>query len=73
MDFAAENGEVILRFADDGKPYNPLLREDPDITLPAEERSIGGLGILMIRRMTDRQAYEYINGRNLLTLARRIA
>ncbi|NLI20164.1 MAG: ATP-binding protein [Clostridiales bacterium] len=73
LSVTAEAGEIVLRFADDGTPYDPLQREDPDVTLPVEERSIGGLGILMIRRMTDRQTYEYADGRNRLTLFKRIA
>lgn len=68
-----EGDDIVLRFSDDGVPYNPLLRGDPDITLPLEQRAVGGLGILMVRRMTDRQTYSYENGRNLLTLARRSA
>lgn len=73
VDVSQENGEIALRFSDNGVPYNPLLRDDPDVTLPAEERSIGGLGILMVKRMTDRQTYEYTDGHNLLTLYKRVA
>ena len=62
---------VVLRFSDDGIPYNPLLREAPDITLPASERNIGGLGVLMIMRMTDHQTYAHEGGRNVLTLFKR--
>ena len=70
---AQEDGVITLCFSDNGIPYNPLLRGDPDITLPAESREIGGLGILMIRRMTDRQTYEHAEGRNVLTLYKRMA
>ena len=73
LDFEARDGEILLRFADDGIPYNPLLREAPDLTLSAEERSIGGLGVLMVKRMTDRQTYAYSEARNRLTLAKRIS
>lgn len=73
VDVAQENGEIVLRFSDDGTPYDPLLRDDPDVTLSAEDRSIGGLGILMIKRMTDRQTYEHADGHNLLTLYKRVA
>lgn len=68
-----EGGDVVLSFADNGAAFNPLLQSEPDVHLPVEERSIGGLGILMIRRMTDRQSYCYENGRNTLTLVRRVA
>ena len=67
-----KDGElIILRFTDDGIPYNPLLRDAPDITLPASQRDIGGLGVFMIRRMTDRQEYAYRDNRNVLTLIKR--
>lgn len=65
-----EGDAAVLRFEDDGVPFDPLAREDPDVTLPAHQREIGGLGVLMVRRMTDRQLYARDNGRNVLTLAR---
>ena len=67
-----EGDDVALRFADDGAPFNPLAQAEPDVTLTAEDRSIGGLGILMIRRMTDRQHYARAQNQNLLTLHRRL-
>jgi len=73
IDVVQENEEIVLRFSDNGTPYNPLLRDDPDVTLSAQERSIGGLGILMIKRMTDRQTYTYADGHNLLTLYKRVS
>ena len=51
-------------------PYNPLLREDPDVTLAAEEREIGGLGIFMVKKTMDEMRYEYSTGQNLLTLVK---
>ena len=45
--------EVTIQFLDHGKPYNPLAKEDPDITLSAEERQIGGLGIFMVKKSMD--------------------
>ena len=59
---------ATIQFSDDGKPYNPLDREDPDITLSAEERAIGGLGIFMVKKTMDDVEYSYIAGRNILTL-----
>ena len=70
--FTEQDGEITLRFTDDGIPYNPLLAPAPDLTLSAEDRSIGGLGVHMIKRMTDRQTYAFENGRNRLTLAKRV-
>lgn len=59
---------VSLRFTDEGIPYNPLTKEDPDITLSAEERSIGGLGIFMVKKTMDDMRYEYENEKNILTI-----
>lgn len=53
---------------DNGKPYNPLEKEDPDVTLSAEERGIGGLGIFMVKKSMDSLDYEYQDGKNILTI-----
>lgn len=63
-----EGGLVSLIFIDNGKAYNPLLQTDPDITLSAEQREEGGLGIFMARKSMDDMIYEYKNGKNVLTL-----
>lgn len=63
---------VILTFTDEGKPYNPLTKEDPDVTLSAEEREIGGLGIYMVKKIMDDVKYEYVNEKNILILEKRI-
>jgi sigma-B regulation protein RsbU (phosphoserine phosphatase) len=63
---------LILTFRDQGMPYNPLEKEDPDITLSAEEREIGGLGIFMTKQMMDDVAYEYKDGQNILTLTKNL-
>ena len=60
--------EIILTFLDHGKPYDPLAREDPDVTLPAEKRRIGGLGIFLVKKSMDEINYEYKNGHNILTM-----
>ena len=59
---------VVLTFIDEGKPYDPLAKEDPDVTLAAEDRQIGGLGIFMVKKSMDNVSYEYNQGRNILTL-----
>ena len=59
---------VIITFIDNGKPYDPLAAEDPDITLPAEERPIGGLGVFLVKRTMDDVTYEYKNGQNILRI-----
>ena len=63
---------VIITFMDNGKPYDPLAKEDPDITLSAEERAIGGLGIFLTKKTMDDVSYEYKNGQNILKLKKNI-
>ena len=59
---------VTIIFEDAGVEYNPLLREDPDVTLPAQDRSIGGLGIYMVKMSMDKVGYERKDGRNVFTV-----
>ena len=68
ISYSIENGKLHLSFADNGVPYNPLDAAEPDTTLSAEEREIGGLGIFMVRKMTESMNYEYADGKNILTL-----
>ena len=63
---------VTITFIDNGIPYDPLAKEDPDITLSAEERQIGGLGIFMVKNTMDDVIYEYQNGQNILKLKKNI-
>ncbi len=60
-------------FRDRGIPYDPLKKEDPDITLSAEERQIGGLGIFMVKQAMDKVEYEYKDGCNILAIEKRIS
>ena len=59
---------VEITFIDNGKPYDPLAKPDPDVTLDAEHRQIGGLGIFMVKKSMDDVQYEYKDGRNILTI-----
>ena len=63
---------VVITFIDKGVPYDPLAKEDPDITLTAEERGIGGLGIFMVKKSMDDVAYEYKDGQNILKIRKNI-
>lgn len=63
---------IQIDFLDRGTPYDPLSRKDPDITLSAEERSIGGLGIYMVRKSMDEVSYEYRDGQNCFTMKKRL-
>ena len=58
--------------ADKGVPFDPLQKPDPDITLSAEERQIGGLGIFITKKTMDAVAYTYENGENILTMVKKI-
>ncbi|WP_026835340.1 ATP-binding protein [Eubacterium xylanophilum] len=63
---------VEITFIDNGVPYDPLKKEDPDVTLSAEEREIGGLGIFMVKKTMDNVVYEYTNGKNILKIVKNI-
>lgn len=63
---------VVITFIDHGVPYDPLSHKDPDITLSAAERQIGGLGILMVKKTMDDVTYEYKDGQNILTVKKNI-
>ena len=59
---------VMITFIDNGVPYDPLAKADPDTTLSAEEREIGGLGIYMVKKSMDDIIYEYKDGQNILKI-----
>ena len=63
---------VSITFVDNGIPYDPLAKEDPDITLPAEQRDPGGLGIFITKKTMDDVVYEYKDGQNILTLKKKL-
>ena len=63
---------VTITFIDNGVPYDPLAKEDPDTTLSAEERKIGGLGIYMVKKSMDDITYEYKDGHNILKIKKHI-
>lgn len=60
--------KIEIVFMDDGKAYNPLEQKDPDITLPVEKRTVGGLGILIVKKWVDDIRYTYKQGRNHLSI-----
>lgn len=64
--------QVEIQFLDNGKPFNPLAKQDADTTLSAEERDIGGLGILMVKKSMDSVDYQYQDGKNILTIQKSI-
>lgn len=73
VDLSAEDGELVIAIIDRGREYNPLLREAPDVTLPAEQRPIGGLGVHFCKKLTDSQEYERRDGCNVLILRKKLS
>ena len=63
---------VTITFIDNGVPYDPLAKSDPDTTLSAEEREIGGLGIYMVKKSMDDITYEYRDGQNILAIKKNL-
>ncbi len=68
-----DNGVLEISFKDAGVRFNPLEKEDPDITLAIEDRPIGGLGIFLCKQMMDDICYSYENGENRLTMYKKIS
>ena len=67
-----EPKRAVITLTDSGVPYDPLQKEDPDVTLSAEERGIGGLGIYIVKQSMDGMTYEYRDGQNVLTIVKNI-
>jgi anti-sigma regulatory factor (Ser/Thr protein kinase) len=83
--YAPESGQAVIacqaetappsltvQFRDWGKPFDPLAKKDADITLSAEERGIGGLGIYMVKDYMDEMSYVYEDGQNVLTIKKNL-
>ena len=68
LDFTEDITEVKMTISDAGIPYDPLKRPDPDVSLEAEARQIGGLGIYMVKKLMDEVSYEYSGGMNILRM-----
>ena len=68
LDVDAGTPKATITFIDSGTPYNPLEKPDPDITLSAAERQIGGLGIFIVKKSMDDVIYKYEDGKNILTI-----
>ena len=72
ISFDEQTRVITFRMTDKGTPFDPLKKPDPDITLSAEEREIGGLGIFITKKTMDTVAYAYENGENALTMIKKI-
>ncbi len=70
---AGDEGKWIrITLIDSGVPFNPLKKPDPDITLSAQERQIGGLGIFMVKKSMNHVVYDYRDGKNILSIYKKI-
>ena len=72
LEFDEAERTAMITFVDGGVPYDPLSKADPDVTLSAEERDIGGLGIFLVKKTMDAMAYRRENDQNMLTIHKRI-
>ena len=63
---------IVIKFIDSGKNFNPLEMAEPNIHAPLEERNIGGLGIFMTKKLSDTLSYERTNGKNILTITKKL-
>ena len=72
IEATTDNGMLNFVIKDSGTPFDPTAKEDADTTLSAEERPIGGLGIFLVKQIMDNVSYEYKEGKNVLTLSKRI-
>ena len=70
--FDEKSRTLTFRMEDKGMPFDPLKKKDPDITLSAEDREIGGLGIFITKKTMDSVSYAYENGENILTMVKKI-
>ncbi len=66
------NDTIFIEISDTGTAFDPLQKEDPDITLPVEERRVGGLGIFIIKNIMDTVDYKRKDGKNILTLTKKL-
>lgn len=72
ISFDRDSSTITFRMTDSGVPFDPLQNPDPDITLSADEREIGGLGIFITKKTMDTVSYAYENGQNILTMIKKI-
>ena len=70
INFKMEGDQLTVSLIDDGQPYDPTLKDDPDTTLSAEERPVGGLGIFLIKKIMDNVEYERKSNKNFLVLTK---
>ncbi|MCD7854500.1 MAG: ATP-binding protein [Clostridiales bacterium] len=67
IEIGEKDGIIYVKIEDNGDKFNPLLSKDPDISLDADDREIGGLGVFLLKQISDYIEYKYYDGRNILT------
>lgn len=72
VEIIRDEKSITLRFHDGGIPFNPLEKEEPDFTIPLEDRKIGGLGIFMVIKYMDTVTYERTGEENILTVRKNV-
>ena len=72
VDFDDGSRTVSITFIDRGVAFDPLAKEDPDVTLPAEQRKIGGLGIFLVKKTMDDVAYRREGDKNVLCIKKKV-
>lgn len=72
FEFDEATRTVRISFIDTGMEFNPLEKDDPDVSLSAEERQIGGLGIFLVKKTMDKMTYLRTEGQNILTIYKKI-
>ena len=72
VEFEKNPRSVVITFMDQGRPYDPLSAVEPDTTLSAKERSVGGLGIFLVKKTMDDVRYEYRDGQNILRIRKNV-
>ena len=69
---SVSNGSIVLIFTDRGQPFDPLKKSDPDVSIPTSKKQVGGLGIYMTKKLMDSVAYRYDDGKNILTITKKL-
>ena len=72
LEWDEAEASVAITFIDEGIPFDPLKKADPDVTLSLEERPVGGLGIFMVKKSVDKMEYDHRDGRNILIIRKKI-
>ncbi len=72
FDYDESTGKASITFIDSGIPFDPLQKADPDVTVSADEREAGGLGIFMVKKTMDGMEYRHENGHNILMIQKQL-